>query len=157
VNHFVDSSGIISWNFLGDRPDFEFCDWNFSSTTAEDYRWLVDRAHRSGHDIYIADFKHLGVYACRILVPGMSEIYPLDELEWENNSVGNTIREAILHLPQLDDDECADLLDTLTELDLQDQKPVAALIGLAAYAKLRHWQLEGLLNNLTLPLSPLIP
>jgi ribosomal protein S12 methylthiotransferase accessory factor len=60
----------------------------------------------------------------------MSEIYPLDDLEWENNSVGNAIREAILHLPELDDEECADLLDTLHELDLQDQRPVAALIGL---------------------------
>ncbi len=77
--HFVDSSGIISWNFLGDTPDFEFCDWNFSNTTAEDYHWLIERIHRSGHDVYIADFTHLGVYACRILVPGMSEIYPLDE------------------------------------------------------------------------------
>ena len=132
--HFVDSSGIISWNFLGETPDFEFSDWNFSATTEDDYQWLVARIHRAGHDVYIADFDHLGVYACRILVPGMSEIYPLDDLEWENNSVGNAIREAILHLPELDDDECADLLDTLNELDLQDQRPVAALIGLAADA-----------------------
>ena len=151
--HFVDSSGIISWNFLGDSStlaDFEFCDWNFSNTTAEDYQWLVDRVHRSGHDIYVADFKHLGVYACRILVPGMSEIYPLDDLEWENNSVGNTIREAILHLPELNDDECADLLDTLDELAVQDQRPVAALIGLAAdeaslWSDLRVGELKALL------------
>ena len=132
--HFVDSSGIISWNFLGDTPDFEFVDWNFSTTTAEDYAWLVERLHRDGFDIYVADFTHLGVYACRILVPGMSEIYPLDDLEWENNSVGNGIREAILNLPELDDDECSDLLDTLIDLDLDDQRPVAGLIGLAADA-----------------------
>ncbi|MCK9386971.1 MAG: 30S ribosomal protein S12 methylthiotransferase accessory factor YcaO [Sulfuritalea sp.] len=152
--HFVDSSGIISWNFLGDTPDFEFRDWNFSgsgaSSTAEDYHWLVERIHRDGHDIYIADFTHLGVYACRILVPGMSEIYPLDDLEWENNSVGNALREAILHLPQLDDDACADLLDTLDELDVQDQRPVAALIGLAAdesslWSDLRVGELKALL------------
>ena len=148
--HFVDSSGIISWNFLGDTPDFEFSDWNFSDTTAADYHWLVERIHRSGHDIYIADFRHLGVYACRILVPGMSEIYPLDDLEWENNSVGNAIREAVLHLPQLDEEECAELLDTLQELDLQDQRPVAALIGLAAdegtlWADMRIGELKALL------------
>jgi ribosomal protein S12 methylthiotransferase accessory factor len=148
--HFVDSSGIISWNFLGDTPDFEFCDWNFSSTTAEDYDWLVERVHRAGNDIYIADFSHLGVYACRILVPGMSEIYPIDDLEWENNSVGNLIREAILHLPELDDDECADLLEMLNELDLQNQRPVAALIGLAAdadsfWSDLRVGELKTLL------------
>lgn len=129
--HFVDSSGVISWNFLGDTPDFEFCDWNFSTTTAEDYDWLVDMVHAEGHDIYVADYTHLGVYACRIIVPGMSEIYPVDDLEYENNSIGNNIREAILYLPDLDEEECADLLDTLNESSLADQRPVAALIGLA--------------------------
>ncbi|MFH2210135.1 MAG: 30S ribosomal protein S12 methylthiotransferase accessory factor YcaO [Pseudomonadota bacterium] len=148
--HFVDSSGIISWNFLGDTPDFEFCDWNFSTTTAEDYAWLVERIHAMGHDIYVADFTHLGVYACRIIVPGMSEIYPVDDLEWENNSVGNDIREAILHLPEQEDDECADLLETLNDLGLADQRPVAALIGLAAdpgsfWSDLRVGELKTLL------------
>jgi ribosomal protein S12 methylthiotransferase accessory factor len=129
--HFVDSSGIISWNFLGSQPDFAFHDWNFSSTTAEDYAWLVASVHASGYDIYVADFTHLGVYACRTLVPGMSEIYPIDELEWENNSVANPIREAICHLPELDNEECSDLLDTLNENGLTGERLVAALIGLA--------------------------
>lgn len=129
--HFVDSSGIIGWDFLGSEPDFPFHDWNFGTTTAEDYAWLVDSIQASGRDIYVADFSHLGVYACRIIVPGMSEIYPLDELEWENNSVANDIREAILHLPELDDEECGDLLDTLNESGLADARLVAALIGLA--------------------------
>ena len=129
--HFVDSSGILSWNFLGAQPDFAFCDWNFSTTTAEDYAWLVDTIHAMGHDIYVADFTHLGVYACRIIVPGMSEIYPVDELEWENNSVANPIREVICHLADLDDEECRDLLDTLNENGLTEDRLVAALIGLA--------------------------
>ncbi|GAO37647.1 hypothetical protein SCT_3083 [Sulfuricella sp. T08] len=132
--HFVDSSGIISWNFLGDSPDFEFSDWNFSTTTEEDYAWLTERIHAEQRDIYIADFAHLGVYACRIIVPDMSEIYPVDDLEWENNSVGNGIRPAILQLTDLDNDGCTDLLNTLNELGLDDQRPVAALIGLAADA-----------------------
>lgn len=129
--HFVDSSGIVSWNFLGAEPDFDFVDWNFGTTTAEDYAWLVDSIHASGHDIYVADFDHLGVYACRIIVPGMSEIYPIDELEWENNSAANDIREAILNLPALDDAACVDLLDALNEGGVADERLVAALIGLA--------------------------
>jgi len=129
--HFVDSSGIISWNFLGDTPDFAFCDWNFSSTTEEDYAWLVALIHAEDNEIYVADYMHLGVYACRIIVPGMSEIYPVDDLEYENNSLGNDIREAILYLPDLDDEECEDLLETLNESGLADQRPVAALIGIA--------------------------
>ena len=129
--HFVDSSGVIHWKFLGNTPDFDFVDWNFSSTTAEDYAWSVATIHQLGFDIYVADFQHLGVYACRIIVPGMSEIYPVDELEWENNSIANDIREAILNLSDLDHDECSDLLETLNENGLTDDRLVAALIGLA--------------------------
>ncbi|MGD9787971.1 MAG: 30S ribosomal protein S12 methylthiotransferase accessory factor YcaO [Sulfuricellaceae bacterium] len=148
--HFVDSSGVIHWNFLRDTPDFEFCDWNFSATTEEDDAWLVDTVHREGRDIYIAEFAHLGVYACRILVPGMSEIYPVDDLEFENTSVANALRPAILNLPNLDEDECVDLLDALNDLGLDDQRPVAGFIGLAPDAgslweELRLGELKTLL------------
>lgn len=133
--HFVDSSGILHWNFLGDTPDFSFHDWNFSTpdtATNHDCNWLIERIHALGYDIFMAEFKQLGVYACRILVPGMSEIYPLDDLAWENNSVGNALRSAILRLPGLDNDACADLLDNLNESQVDDQKLVRALIGLVA-------------------------
>jgi len=129
--HFVDSSGVISWQFLRDTPDFEFVDWNFATTTDEDYHWSVDALHAEGHEIYIADFTHLGVYACRILVPGVSEIYPMEELEFENNSVGNLVRPALARLPELDDDACAELLDLIDELELADDRLVPVLIGLA--------------------------
>jgi ribosomal protein S12 methylthiotransferase accessory factor len=129
--HFVDSSGVISWQFLRDTPDFEFVDWNFGTTTEEDYAWSVEALHAEGHDLYIADFTHLGVYACRILVPGVSEIYPVEELEFENNSVGNLIRPALARLPELTDEECAELLDLIVELELADDRLVTVLIGLA--------------------------
>jgi ribosomal protein S12 methylthiotransferase accessory factor len=61
----------------------------------------------------------------------MSEIYPVDELEWENNSVANELREPILHLADLDNEECADLLEALQECGADDQRLVAAFIGLA--------------------------
>jgi ribosomal protein S12 methylthiotransferase accessory factor len=129
--HFVDSSGIISWEFLRATPDHAFADWDFSGTTEEEFGWLCEAIHADGRDIYIADFPHLGVYACRILVPSMSEIYPIDDLEWNNNSVGNQLHQALLHLPQQDDDALRELLATLDELGLDDQRPVPALIGLA--------------------------
>ena len=148
--HFVDSSGVIHWEFLGEIPDHVFVDWNFATTTAEDYNWAVQRIHDDGFDIYVADFEHLGVYACRILVPGMSEIYPVDDLDFENNSIANEMREAILNLTDLDNDECADLLSTLNESSLADQRPVAAVIGMVAdagsfWADLRVGELKTLL------------
>ena len=149
--HFVDSSGVISWNFLRNTPDYEFVDWNFSNTTEEDYNWCVNNIHASGHDIYIADFTHLGVYACRIFVPGMSEIYPVDDLQWENNSVGNLVRPAMLRLPELSKGECAALLETFNDLDLADEWLITTLIGLCAdpnttWVDLRVGEIKALLG-----------
>lgn len=130
--HFIDSTGVVSWDFLRDTPDVAFVDWNFSQTTAEDYQWCVDTLHAMDKEIYIADFQHLGVYACRILVPSMSEIYPIDELQWENNSIGNQVRPALLQLQDLSKAQSKQLLKTLLSLDLPDELAITTLIGLAA-------------------------
>jgi ribosomal protein S12 methylthiotransferase accessory factor len=129
--HFVDSSGILSWEFLRAAPDFAFADWDFGGTTGAEFTWLCDTIHADGYDIYIADFPHLGVYTCRILVPGMSEIYPIDDLEWNNNNIGNTLHPQLLNLSQQDDDALRTLLDTLNVLGLEEQRPVPELLGLA--------------------------
>lgn len=129
--HFVDSSGVISWNFLRQDPDFPFVDWNFSDTTAQDYAWLCQRIEQDGYDIYVADFDEQGAYACRILVPGMSEIYPVEDLEWENNSVGNLIRPSLVKLSTLTDKQIEDLLTELQTLNLNDERPLWEILGLA--------------------------
>ncbi len=132
--HFVDSSGVISWDFLRNTPDYEFVDWNFGNTTQEDYHFCVNTIHALGKDMYIADFTHLGVYACRIFVPGMSEIYPVEELEWANNTVGNLVRPYALKLQDLTKKESAELLKILLDLDIADDLPVTMLIGLCTDA-----------------------
>jgi ribosomal protein S12 methylthiotransferase accessory factor len=148
--HFVDSSGVISWNFMGDRPDFPFVDWNFSTTTEEDYHWLVDCIHREGKDIYVADFSEQGAYSCRILVPGFSEIYPVEDLEWENNSIGNAIRPQLVRLAELSEEECADLLEELQTMNVNDERPLWEILGLAIplgtpWKQLRIGELKTLL------------
>ncbi|MBS1196597.1 MAG: hypothetical protein H6R18_382 [Proteobacteria bacterium] len=150
-SHFVDSDGLLHWNFFAESPDFAFVDWDSgNTTTTEDETWLVDRIQAEGGDIYLAEFTHAGVYACRIVVPGVSEIYPVDELEWENNSVGNALRPAILNLEELDDEACFELLDKLGALDIANEKRVSEVIGLAAdegsiWADLRVGELKLLL------------
>ncbi len=148
--HFIDSSGPIHWNFLANQADYQFVDWNYSGTTEEEYRYLLERIHAEDYDVYIMDYEHLGVYACRIIVPQMSEIYQIDDLDWDNNSTGNPLREAILNLPNLSEEECADLLADIDDLGLDDHQPVAALIGLAPdagslWADLRVAELRTLL------------
>lgn len=148
--HFIDSSGPIHWNFLLNQPDYEFVDWNYHGTTEQEYQHLMTLIQAQDYDVYIMDYNHLGVYACRILVPGMSEIYQVDDLEWDNNSTGISLRKAILHLPDLSEEECADLYEAMEELGLDDHQPVAALLGLAPdagslWADLRVGELRTLL------------
>lgn len=148
--HFVDSSGMISWDFLSDTSDYPFVDWNFSTTTAEDYRWLVDAIHAEGKDIYIADFDEQGAYSCRILVPGFSEIYPVEDLEWENNSVGNALRPLLSRLHELSVQECTSLLADLQTSNLNDERPLWEILGLAVplgtpWKQLRLGELKTLL------------
>ncbi|WP_317203601.1 30S ribosomal protein S12 methylthiotransferase accessory factor YcaO [Janthinobacterium sp.] len=148
--HFVDSSGVISWNFMGDTPDFPFADWNFSNTTEEDYNWLVDCVHGEGKDIYVADFSEQGAYSCRILVPGLSEIYPVEDLEWENNSIGNALRPQLVRLHDLSEEEAEELLADLQTTNLNDERPLWEVLGLAIplgtpWKQLRIGELKTLL------------
>ena len=35
VEHFIDSSGIVSWRFFSARADYEFVEWDFSAKGAD--------------------------------------------------------------------------------------------------------------------------
>ena len=147
--HFIDSSGIVHWDYLSGTPDYAFNDWDFAGSTEEEFDYLCKQIHADDLDIYIADYEHLGVYACRILVPRMSEIYPPDDLIWANNNVGMDLRERILNLDD-NPETHANLLLDLNQRDLDDQQPVAALIGLPAdkgsiWSDLRIAELKTLL------------
>ncbi|MCL4108217.1 UNVERIFIED_CONTAM: hypothetical protein GTU68_065245 [Idotea baltica] len=130
--HFKDSSGIVAWSFLKDTPDYEFIDWGnqqSSSDTAEQFNQLCEIIQAKGNDIFISDKKLLGVNTCRILVPGMSEIYPLDDLIWENNNAGITIRDSILKQSKTLT-ECEQLIEDLEDLNLDDHYLVSELISM---------------------------
>ncbi|MCB1605048.1 MAG: OsmC domain/YcaO domain-containing protein, partial [Xanthomonadales bacterium] len=41
VEHFIDSSGVISWKFFSEKYDYEFCDWDFSGTNEQECETLL--------------------------------------------------------------------------------------------------------------------
>ncbi len=148
--HFIDSSGIIHWNYLSDTADYKFNDWDFTGSTTEEFNYLCQLIHEDHLDIYITDYDHLGVYACRIIVPSMSEIYPTDDLLWANNNAGIHLREGIINFDHNSQAQYTVLLDNLNKGYFDDQQPVAALIGLPAdknsiWADLRIAELRTLL------------
>ncbi|HGY0991432.1 TPA: 30S ribosomal protein S12 methylthiotransferase accessory factor YcaO [Aeromonas salmonicida subsp. pectinolytica] len=132
--HFIDSSGLISWDLFKEEADFEFADWDFRGTSQEEFDHLIGIFHELEQPVYIADYEHLGVYACRILVPGMSDIYPAEDLLLANNNMGANLREVILALPSLewDAEQYMALFDQLDEEGHDERTRVRELLGIAA-------------------------
>jgi ribosomal protein S12 methylthiotransferase accessory factor len=72
----------------------------------------------------------LGATACRILVPGYSEIYPVEDLVWDNTNKALLFRADILNLHRLDDEQLEGLLDRLDNNELDEYADIATLIGI---------------------------
>lgn len=148
--HFIDSSGLISYDFFKQDKDYEFVYWDFDNSTQSEFEFLVSLLDDEKRDIYIADYGHLGVYGCRILVPGVSEIYPVDELHWQNNNEGIVLRERILALGALSVEQARALLQELEQSDYSDHSDICGLIGIApdpgsVWESLRVGELKGML------------
>ncbi|KXF79900.1 30S ribosomal protein S12 methylthiotransferase accessory factor YcaO [Enterovibrio coralii] len=131
--HFIDSSGTVSWDMFKDTPDYAFTEWNFDGTSEEEVEWLLGKLHAEDADAYIADYDHLGVNCCRIIVPGWSEIYPPEEVQLCNNNRGTDLRDAMGMLLATDyaDEEIESLFDVLEMSDFDDSYMVCELMGVA--------------------------
>jgi ribosomal protein S12 methylthiotransferase accessory factor len=134
VEHFIDSSGIVSWRFFSAKADYEFVEWDFSghgeNSNADEAEALFGILADMGKEVYTAVYDHLGATACRILVPGYSEVYPVDDLVWDNTNVALQFRADILNLHRLDDASLEALLERLEDSELDDYTDIATLIGI---------------------------
>lgn len=130
VEHFIDSSGVISWRFFSDQHDFEFCEWDFSGTSEEECKRLFGILDDMGKQSYIAVFDQLGATACRILVPGYSEIYPIEDLIEDNTNKALDYREDILNIHSLDEDALVALFERLEDSQLDNYTDIKTLIGI---------------------------
>jgi len=134
VEHFIDSSGIVSWRFFSARSDFEFVEWDFSGkgkdSNDEEAAILFGIIKSIGKEAYVAVYDQLGAIACRILVPGYSEVYPIEDLVWDNTNKALLFRADILNIPNLDDASLGALLERLENNELDEYGDIATLIGI---------------------------
>lgn len=155
VEHFIDSSGIVSWRFFSAKADYEFVAWNFagqgSTANSDEAASLLGILADMGKEVYTAVHDQLGAIACRILVPGYSEIYPIEDLVWDNTNKALLFREDILNLHRLNDKSLAALLDRLENNELDEYADIATLIGIefdenTAWGQLTVLELKLLIN-----------
>jgi ribosomal protein S12 methylthiotransferase accessory factor len=131
VEHFIDSTGVISWKFFSEKTDYGFSEWDFSGTTEEENNYLMDILNQLEKEVYIADYEELGAKACRILVPAYSEIYSPEDLIWDNHNQAINFRSDILSLHSLNDQALTHLVEKLEDSELDDYTSIAELIGVA--------------------------
>lgn len=129
VEHFIDSTGVISWRFFSAKHDYDFVEWDFSGSNEEETASLFGILEGLGKEAYIAEFSDLGT-ACRILVPDYSEVYPVEDLIWDNTNKALNFREDILNLHRLSEDQLADLVERLEESELDNYIDIITLIGI---------------------------
>jgi ribosomal protein S12 methylthiotransferase accessory factor len=130
VLHFIDSTGAISWKFFSAKHDYEFCEWDFSGTTEEENERLMTILANLGKEVYVATYEDFGAMACRILVPGYSEVYLAEDLIWDNTNQALMFREDILNIHSLMPEELEDLLERFEEVQLDHYTLVSGLIGI---------------------------
>ena len=138
VEHFIDSSGVVSWRFFSAKADFDFVEWDFSgrgeNSNADEAATLFGILEGLGKEAYMAVHDQLGgsfnAVACRILVPGYSEIYPVEDLIWDNTNKALAFRADILNLHRLTDAKLKALLKRLEDSELDDYTDIITLIGI---------------------------
>ncbi|AVY92749.1 OsmC domain/YcaO domain-containing protein [Microvirgula aerodenitrificans] len=133
VEHFIDSSGVVSWRFFSARAEYDFVEWDFSgqgeNANADEAATLFGILEGMGKEVYVAVYDQLGAIACRILVPGYSEIYPVEDLVWDNTNKALAFRADILNLHRLDDAALAALLNRLEDSEVDEYTDIITLIG----------------------------
>lgn len=129
-SHFIDSDGLLAWRMFRDKPDFTFCPWDFQGSTMDEYQHLLGLITAGGFKAYRAEYSHYGMYSCRFLVPGMSEVYPIDDLLFNNRASGAELRPHLLRLPNMSTAERGEFLHLIEEHGFHDQQLISQLTGI---------------------------
>jgi ribosomal protein S12 methylthiotransferase accessory factor len=99
-NHFISSNGLVHTNFLKNSK-FSAKKWKFKNY------FVFDK------DIYFREYKVDNFYAYQIIIPSISEIYPLDDLIYNNKNKGKFYRELILNYQNFDKKKIIEYLKEL--------------------------------------------
>jgi len=114
-SHFVDSNGKLGFGFLSSKKSFEFAPWRYDGEGIDDeFDFLTEIAKEMEKEIYIREYDYLGFYSCQILIPSISEVYPAEDLIYNNKNSGKAIRDMVLNFSEYDPE---DILDEIASLD----------------------------------------
>ncbi len=115
-SHFIDSNGKLGFGFLSAAKSFKYAPWSYQSEGCEaEYKYLTDILDKMGKEMYLREYNYLGFYSCQMIVPGVSEVYPIDDLIYNNRNRGKWIRNMVLHFDKYNPEEILDAIDPLDD------------------------------------------
>jgi ribosomal protein S12 methylthiotransferase accessory factor len=115
-SHFIDSNGKLGFGFLSVKKSFTFASWSYSGEGSDDeYAYLNSIVRSMCKEIYLREYDYLGFYSCQMIVPGISEVYPIEDLIYNNKNSGKWVRGMILNFAEVDPEEVLDAIESLED------------------------------------------
>lgn len=116
-SHFIDSNGKMGFGFLSSAKSFKYEPWSYTGNGCEaEYTFLTAILDSMGKEIYLREYSYLGFYSCQMIVPGISEVYPIDDLVYNNRNSGKWIREMVLNFQKYDPEEILENIEDIDDL-----------------------------------------
>lgn len=116
-SHFVDSNGKLGFGFLSADKSFVYTPWVYQGEgTGDELNYLRGLLEGLGKEMYLREYDYLGFYSCHIIVPGFSEVYPVEDLIYNNKNAGKLIRNMALQFEEYDPEEILDAVESLDAL-----------------------------------------
>ena len=113
--HFIDSNGKMGFPFLSATKSFEYAPWNYQGEGSQaEYTFLCDIVKSMGKEIYLREYTYLDFYSCHMIVPSISEVYPIEDMIYQNRNSGKFIRHAVLNFKEENHET---LLETIEPLE----------------------------------------
>lgn len=124
-SHFINANGKMGFGFLNAEKSFEYVPWSYQGDGCDtEYKYLTDILDNMGKEMFLREYNYLGFYSCQVIIPGISEVYPIADLIYNNRNSGKWIRNMILHFEDYDPIDILDAID-----DLEDSLDIEKYIG----------------------------
>lgn len=115
-SHFIDSNGKLGFGFLSSKKSFDYAPWAYKGNGTEaEHNFLVEIFENMQKEIYIREYDYLGFYSCQIIVPSVSEVYPIEDLIYNNKNGGKLIRDMVLNFRDYDPQDILINIESLEE------------------------------------------
>jgi len=115
-SHFIDSNGKLGFGFLSAKKSFEYASWSYDGEGSQaEFMYLTGILKELNKEMYLREYNYLGFYSCQMIVPTISEVYPIEDMSFNNKNNGKWIRDMVLNFEEYEGDEILDAVESLEE------------------------------------------